>query len=202
MSHKISLEIFNEMEDVKEGTFDIISKKPEKVAPEEIKEAKKEAYRFFKHPVFFIKKIILTTIPFLLIIIGIKFIPTEILSNNNRAYISSLMILVAFTLGLRRYIYWRLNSYLVVPGEGLYIFKARNLFSLTSENVPFDKISTIDLKIEGMGSQIYGYGDIILASIITNKETGATIILQRIFKPKVVIKEIRKIKDIPLQSNI
>ena len=191
---QIDLAIFKEIEDTKEDMFDVLDKKPDPVEPSEIKQAQKEAYRFFKHPIFFVVRIIVLVVPILLVVVGLKFISEDLLEPINRSYLSALLLLVAFALSLQKYVYWRLNSYLVVPNEGLYILKARGLFSITSENVPFNKISTIDLKFEGMGSQMFRYGDIVLASIITNKETGATIILQQIFKPKVVVSQIQKIR--------
>ncbi len=195
MPPKLSLLIFNEIEDVKEDTFDVINQKPKKVAPEKHKAAAVKGFRFFKHPVFLITRALFLLIPFLLILIGVQMIPSDQLSLINKSFLSFTTIFAYVILLLRNYVYWRINSYLIVPEEGLYIFKAKGLFSLSSENVPFNKISTFDHNKSGFGSQIFGYGDIMLASIITNKETGAgaNIVLKKILNPRQVIAQMKKL---------
>jgi len=190
----ISLKIFREIEDIKEDTFEVLNKPPDPVKPSDMKVARKAAFRFFKHPIFFIQKNVITGLFIAAIIIGIQFIPADFVTVANRMYSSVILLLIFFAICLNRYVYWRLNSYLVVPGEGLFIFKAKSLFSLSSENIPFEKIGTIHLKKEGMGSQAYGYGDIVIGSTITNKE-GIKIILQQIYKAREVVGKLKVVNE-------
>ncbi len=193
MNNSLNFSIFKEVEDVQEDAFEVLNRAPKKVVAKDVKEAQAKAFRFFKHPLFFLVRA--GTLLFIALILStiIVITPNDLLLGTQKSYLLSLVGLIYAAMVLKKLVFWRLNSYLVVPNEGLYRFKAKSLFSLSSENIPFDKIRTIDIYHKGAGSQIFGYGDIVLASIITNKEenSGSKLTLKQIYKPKKVVAKLK-----------
>lgn len=97
------------------------------------------------------------------------------------------------TICMHFYILWRVNSYLITK-EGLFVFRLKNIFFLETEMIPLEKMSTFDMNKKGILGTLFGYGDIMLASLITdNSIGGATIFLKNISRPNKVLNKIQSV---------
>lgn len=151
------------------------------------------SFRFFKHPLFLYISYLGTAVFFLpLFLLAFLFLPGYTTEKN--MFITLLILAFLFvTICVRFYIFWRLNSYLITK-EGLFVFHLKHIFFLETEVIPLEKMSTFDMKKKGIWSSIFGYGDIILASLITDSNVGAaTIFLKKIWRPQKVLNEMQRI---------
>lgn len=157
------------------------------------KKSQEYSFRFFKHPVFLFFSFLGTTIFFLpLFFLTFLFLPAY--ATEKKVFIALLILLFLFiTICARFYIFWRINSYLITK-EGLFVFRLKDIFFIETEMIPLEKMSTFDMYKKGFWATIWGYGNIILASLITDKSIGtATIFLEKIWHPRRVLQEIQKI---------
>ena len=185
--------IFRKKEKTKEVTSNLAMKSHKK----KFKKIKgKDYFRFFEHPIFFICNcfvgIVVLSIFFFVLYL---FIESSIGEKAQFMWLL-LFILSIISLCVHFYIFWRLNSFLVTK-EALYIFRFKTIFSIETEMIPLEKISTFDMEKSGLWATMFGYGNIILASLITDSSVGtATIFLKNISRPQQTLEKIKNITQI------
>jgi len=179
-------EIHRHVVDTKNQAFHVLKKKSSDFSEE------KEGFRFFQHNVFLFLRclnMLLLFTPFLLLL---HFWGSQFLTRGNTIFLLGVIYFALFSSWARYYVFHRINSYLLIPGENLSIFSSGGIFTLNRESIPFDKIGISDIHRTGMLSHIFNFGDIFLSSIITAREgTVPKIVLRQIRQPGVVLKKIQ-----------
>jgi hypothetical protein len=159
---------------------------------EKRKNSQDYSFRFFKHPVFLYISFLGAAVFFLpLFLLAFLILPSYV--AEKKMFISLLILSFLFVIVCTHfYVLWRVNSYLITR-EGLFVFRLKDIFFLETEMIPIEKMSTFDMNKKGFWGTVLEYGDIILASLITDNIGTATIFIKNISHPKKVLNEIRRV---------
>lgn len=181
--HKV---IHQHMVDIKKQAFHIFKKKSDDSSQ------KNQGFRFFQHTIFLFLRCLNMLLLFTPLLLLLHFWGKQFLTLGDSSFLLIIIYFALFSSWVRYYIFHRINSYLLIPGENLSIFSASGIFTLKRETIPFDKIGISDIHRTGMLSHIFNFGDIFLSSIITAREgTVPKIVLKQIRQPGIVLKKIQ-----------
>ncbi len=176
---------------IKNRVLSVLSR-PSQIIPF-IRSSKTVGIRFFRHPIFFILKCLNILLVFIPIWALVYFAGNKFLQPENVFFLNLILAFMMLTVSVSYYVFHQLNSYLLVPKEGLYIFSASGIFSLNREQIPFDKVGVSDLQRKGFWPHVLNFGDLLLSSVITARQgTVPRIVLSNIYNPEFVLTKIKE----------
>ncbi len=146
-------------------------------------------FRFYKHPLFLMLRML--NVLFILsplVFLYFYFIPQ--LDNSFELVLWSLILgLLTFSLLFRSYAFWRINSYFF-DKDGLTILSHDSVFSDEYEKIPTERISIMNVDQSGFFKIILNFGNLNIATIITEKDGPANTIFKNIYNPASIHKKI------------